>query len=322
MNGKASPEELGRALQRWTEAGVITSAQAAAILELERGEAVQSRRISLVTEVIAYLGAALALVAAIQLGSQVWPDLSTAVKAALLVCVTGLLWLGGWWIRTAQEPALRRLAGCLWAASTGGVGFLADTVTRQGIDLDAGATLTVGAVTTAYAGLLFWLRRAALQQIALFGGVLWLCGGVSDVAGGSDWFGILVWTAGAAWLALAVTRSLAPRTAGLALGSSGMLGGALALVLEGAFGGGTGVGIALGLVTAGTLLALSVALRATVLLGVGVGGLFVFLPLAVDEYLGDSLGGPVALLVTGVAVLGAALGTLKLKGRTSSEPLL
>lgn len=311
-------KDLERALERWVAADLISHDQAQRILRAESSLDRGGRRIPLLTEVIGYLGAAFVLTAAVAAASQTWPDLAMAEKLLSLALATGLLWAGGWWIRANEEPAIRRLSSVLWFLSIGGMAFLVHEVAAQGLDVETGAALPAALIASAYAALLYLRRRASLQQIALFGGVVLSCAGISDVTGGSDWFGPLVWGAGWGWLWLARRALLVPLRTGLALGSTGILIGSQAAAIE-FFASGEGWGIALGLLSAAGLLGLSVLLKQIVLLGFGVGGLFLFLPQAIDEYLADDLGGPLALFLVGIGCLLAALTSVRLKQRIEGK---
>jgi hypothetical protein len=73
----------------------------------------------------------------------------------------------------------------------------------------------------------------------------------------------------------------------------------------------------LGLASALALQALSVPWHSLVLLGFGSAGVLLFLPQIVDEYLSSSIGGTMALLVVGLALLGVALVVVRLRDRVS-----
>jgi hypothetical protein len=62
-------------------------------------------------------------------------------------------------------------------------------------------------------------------------------------------------------------------------------------------------------------MALSVILNQTVLLGMGVAGLFVYIPATIFEVFGETLGVPVALLITGLILLGVVVVTVRLRTR-------
>ena len=80
-----------------------------------------------------------------------------------------------------------------------------------------------------------------------------------------------------------------------------------------------GWGQALGLLSAAALLYLSVSFGEIVLLGFGAAGLFIFLVQIIEQYLADGLGGPLALLVVGVALLLVALVVVRLKDRAKMD---
>ncbi len=55
------------------------------------------------------------------------------------------------------------------------------------------------------------------------------------------------------------------------------------------------------------------------LLGVGAVGIFVFVPQVVFQYFGDSLGAPVALLISGAVLIGGAVALSKLMGEIRED---
>ena len=309
--------DLERALQRWAAAGLISEEQARAIRAAERRDGDEPRSVPVLAEVVAYAGAVLALSAVAFIASRIWEDLDAVVQLVLVALGTGLLWAAGWWMRGGESPVRRRLVAVLWFLSAGGMGWLADVVATDLWDVEDGYGLIIGVALSAYAAWLYLQRRTALQQIALAGGVLFLCGGISDISGGDDLFGVLVWGVGAAWIALATVGVLTPRRTGLALGGLGVLSGSQAIALE-FFESAEGWGLALGLISSVVLLYLSVSLREMVLLGLGVAGLFLFLIQIVEEYFGGGLGGPLTLFVAGVLLLVLSLVTIRLKDRMKS----
>jgi hypothetical protein len=308
-------DELGDMLAKWQREGIITAAQAEAIRAAEES-ARPAPRIPLVAEVVGYLGAAFVLSAAVALTAQFWSDLAVAVRVAVLLAVTALLLLAGWSIRASEEPAFRRLGSFLWFAAVGGAGLLGDVVATDALDLDTGFSLPTGAVMTALALALWLLRRASLQLVAVFAGVLFLVAGTSDVLGGDDLFGLLLWAVGVASIVLARRGVLGPQRTAYALAGAAVLVGAQWAAVE-VFGNTQGWALTLGLLSAIALLVVSVAWRSPVLLGFGTAGVFLFLPQLVDEYLGGAIGGTSALLVAGVALLGVAVVSVRLRDRVS-----
>ena len=306
--------DLDRMLQRWTGAGLITAEQAEAIRAAEQREGREPRSVPVLAEVVAYAGAALALSAVAFVASRVWEDLSAVVQLVVVAMATGLLWAAGLWMRGGQSPVRHRLVSVLWFLSAGGMGWLADVIATDLFDIEDGYGLIIGLALTAYSGYLYLQRRTSLQEIAFAGGVLFVCGGISDIAGGDDSFGLLLWLTGATWIALARAGVLSPRRTGLALGGLGVLAGSQAIALE-FFESTQGWGLALGLISSAALLYLSVSLGEMVLLGLGVAGLFLFLVQIVAEYFGEGLGGPLTLFAAGVLLLALALVTIRLKDR-------
>ncbi|MGH2818150.1 MAG: DUF2157 domain-containing protein [Actinomycetota bacterium] len=309
--------DLDRRLERWTDAGLITADQARAIRAAEQQDGRVSGAIPVFAEVIAYVGAILALSAVAFIASQMWSNLAIGEKLGLIALATSLLWAGGWWMRGSRNPVGQRLVSVLWFLSAGGMGWLADTAATDLWDLEDGYALIIGLALSLYASLLYLYRQTSLQQIAVAGGVGFLCGGFSDIAGGDDWFGLLLWLAGAGWIALARVGVLTPGRTGFALGAVGTMAGAEVVVFE-FFESPAGWGLALGLISAAALLYLSVSFAEKVLLGFGTVGLFIFLIQIIEEYLADGVGGPVALLVAGIALLLVALLAVRLKDRAKT----
>jgi hypothetical protein len=197
--------------------------------------------------------------------------------------------------------------------SSAGAGFFFESLTRDAGGVDDGALIVAGLGATAYSFLLWRTNPTTLQQIALFGGAVVLIAGIGDLFDTGEQFGPLTWMLGLAWILLTRTDVLSPKRAGYVLGASGLLIGSQALVFEGLFTSSNGWGIALGLVSAAGLLAASLALGEMVLLGLGTVGVFVFLPQAVEEYLGDGLGAPLVLFISGLGILGVALLSARLR---------
>ncbi|MBA2274466.1 MAG: hypothetical protein H0W21_11280 [Actinobacteria bacterium] len=132
-------------------------------------------------------------------------------------------------MRGGHNPVRHRLVTVLWFLSAGGMGWLADVAANDLWDIEDGYALIIGLTLSLYAGLLYLHRRTSLQQIAVAGGVVFLCGGLSDIVGGNDWFGLLLWAAGVAWIALARIGVLTPARTGFALGAIGALAGSEAV---------------------------------------------------------------------------------------------
>jgi uncharacterized membrane protein len=308
-------DKLERMLRRWEASGIITAAQAEEIRRHETS-ARPKPRIPLIAEALGYLGAALVLSAALALAAQLWSDLPVGVRIAVLLAVIALLLLAGWSIRNSVEPAFRRLASFLWLAAVAGAGFLADVVASDALDIETGLSIAIGIAMTSLAAALWLLRRTAPQLVGVFAGLAFLIAGISDVLGGDDAFGILLWVVGVIALISARLEFILPERTAYALSSIAVLIGAQWAAFE-FFSDTQGWGLALGLASALALQGLSVARASLVLLSLGSAGVLMFVPQIVDEYFGDNIGGTTALLVSGVALLAVALVAVRLRDRVS-----
>lgn len=307
--------KLDQMLRRWEASGIITAAQAEEIRRHETS-ARPKPRIPLIAEALGYLGTALVLSAALALAAQLWSDLPIAVRIAVLLAVTALLILAGWSIRNSVEPAVRRLASFLWLAAVAGAGFLADVVASDALDIETGFSIAIGIAMTSLAAALWLVRRTAPQLVGVFAGLAFLIAGISDILGGDDAFGILLWVVGVIALISARLEFISPERTAYALSSIAVLVGAQWAAFE-FFSDTQGWGLALGLASALALQGLSVAWRSLVLLALGSAGVLMFVPQIVDEYFGDDIGGTTALLVSGVALLAVALVAVRLRDRVS-----
>jgi hypothetical protein len=169
---------------------------------------------------------------------------------------------------------------------------------------------------TVLAAGLWRLRKTAPQLVGVFAGLAFLTAGISDVLGGDDPFGILLWAVGVVALISARLDLISPERTAHALSSIAILVGAQWAAFE-LFTNTHGWGLALGLASALGLQGLSVAWRSLVLLAFGSAGVLLFLPQIVDEYFGEAIGGTTALLVSGVALLAVALVAVRLRDRVS-----
>jgi len=298
-------------LERWVDEELISRAEAEAILRFETRGEVRPHRISLVTEAIGYVGAALLLTAGMTLASRYWEDADELSRITVLALATALLIGVGWGLRASQEPAIARLCGVLWAMGTGTAAGLGAVIAVDVANSNGRIPGLVSAlVATAFAIPLYLARRKALQHLALFAsGFFVVVAAFAEMRGQ----GVAIWAFAAAWLLAGWRHLLAPDRAAFAAGSLGVLIGAQALADQ------SNAGLWLGLATAGALLAGSVVVHERVLLGFGVVGLFVFLLGTIQEYFGG--GGMVAgLAIAGVAVLIIALLVARRTARQQMGP--
>lgn len=311
--------EIRDRLARWVAAGLISQEQATRIEQFERPAAPPPgarHRVPLIAEALGYLGGALALVAAIIVVQDFWADLETWGRLSLLGVATLALLVAGLWVRGSGNPAIERLASFLWALAVGGAAFWGGILAADTFDAGEEVTaLVASGGALALAAPLWWLERRVLQQVAMFAAVLatLLAAGFNIRGFPEELAGLVVWGVGVTWAFLTWGGLLRPPRAGYALGSAAaVLGPQFAFVDD------TAWPLLLGLATAGTLLAFSVAIRQLILLGFAAAGVFLYTPQAVFRWFGDTVGAPVALFLTGVLLLGAALVTARLLGRVTA----
>lgn len=310
--------ELRPKIDRWVAEGLITAEQGRAILASEEAGLPAPRKVPLVAEALGYLGASLALVAAFVVVAQFWAELEDWARLSLIALATVILWSAGWWVRGSDEPAVRRLTSFLWFLSSAGVAFFTGLVADDVLGARSRTTLlAVGLATALYAGVLWRLRPTALQHLALFAGVLTALSGLLGHLPTlpEEYYGLALWGFGLVWAVLAWGGIAPPQRAAYALGSLAMLVGAQGFAFDE-----RSLRILLGLATSAGLIGVGVALGTVLLLGFGAVGIFVFVPQALFEWFGDTLGGPVVLFLTGVILLGAALVTARLKQAVTDEP--
>ena len=83
------------------------------------------------------------------------------------------------------------------------------------------------------------------------------------------------------------------------------------------------MGVWLGIAISVALVAASVSLRHTPMLGLGVAGLFAFSVWAIAYYFGETIGTPLVLLLAGVVLLAIAFAAARLRvltGERASPP--
>jgi hypothetical protein len=331
------PRDLSAHLNFWVAEGLITAEQSSRIQAAEaaaeathvtpsgaapaasagaaKPPAGAGRRIPLLAEAVGYLGAALAVAAAVLAVRRFWPDLDPWAQLTITGAVAALLWAAGLAVPADRELALARLASLLWFGSTAAVAaFLAVLGTAVLTVDEPRAALLASAGSAAYAVGLWRRRPYPLQQVAAFAAVaataLAGLAQFDNVPG--EFFGLALWAVGAAWLLLGWAGAVWPRRTAYAVGAAAVLYGPLVGVEAARW------AIILGVLTAVALLVVGGLVRSLILLGFGTGGVAVFVPIAVIRFFGDTLGAPLALFVAGVALVGFAV--LVARFRTRSRP--
>jgi hypothetical protein len=304
-------QELEQHVRGWRDAGLLSDEQAAAIVAFEaqqerRGAGPPPRR-TMIAEAVGYVGAALAVGALGLLLGEVWPDLATGGRLALVGVLTVLLLGSGLALRHTERGPIRRLTSVLLTGGVVGVGWLAYVVTTDLVDWrEAQVALGIGVATLVVALPLYLLRPRPLPQLTLLASVLLVTLSALSLpvlAPDPVWYGLTAAAVGVAWLLLGMGGWLRPRvlaeTVGGAIAVLGMQSGAVeqrTLMLS------LGVALAAGLV------ALAIARDRVHHLAVGAAGLFLLVPQLVFELFGDAIGAPATLLVIGLLLVLLAVG--------------
>lgn len=313
----------GRALSghlaAWEANDLLTPEQARAIREFEARTQGPGRHIPPITEVVGYLGAALAVAAGVALVGPRWDEISHLTRLVGAAGIAALTLVAGWLLRKDAEPAIERLAGVLWtlsvAAVAGFVGLLLFDL-PVGQDPADWAGFVVGATVALFAGLLLALRPCAPLQVATYGGTLGAIGGGMAWAAQAGWnwpdanqwwFGVAMLALSGLWIAAGETGRLHPKNAAMLIGSAGAIWAPQFTFTW------MGFGLLLGVATAVALLAASVWLHRTEMLVLGGLGLFGYLVGAIVYFLSDSIGLPIALLLSGLVLLGVAIAMTRLR---------
>ncbi len=261
-------------------------------------------RASLVVEALGYAGAILAVIAGFLIVRELWPSVPTSAELAFAAAASVALGIAGATLLGRSDPAMQRLQQVLWLLCTATVaaftGVLAAQVWRFG---PASVALVAAAAATA-CGAAFWLRtRAALQHVALFASTAVLTGTAiyrMAPSTGSWGPGRGVWVLAILW-ALAVTRGyLPPRVAGQFVAGVGVLVGAQ-LTMQ------VAAGHVLAAATVAGLLVGGVLLRQVWLVVLGTVGVLIVVPQTATRYLPQSVGAPLAIFVTGLVLVAAAV---------------
>jgi predicted membrane protein DUF2157 len=305
--------ELAEVLERAVVARILSAEQAQAVLAAERarGESSSAGRRLPVTEALGYLGGLLALSGAVTLALQYWREVPIAGRLGLLAAVAAATWLVGARIGDGSAPALIRLRGALWFASSAAVAALAGQIAWDVAHAgESAAWLSAGAAAAVHAALLWRGRDRPAQHLACLAGVLMAAGGAAGLVGGADTLGLTVAAAGVVWVAAGWLRLLPPEMIALVGGGVAVLAGTGLTV-----GDWSDAAPLLGLAAAVVLLAVGIGTDRTPLTVVGLVGGFGYLPWTVGHFFADSLGVPLAMLLCGVALLAVTLVVLRRSSR-------
>ena len=293
-------------LDRAVAAGILSTDQAAAVAALDAQPAAGARRGAVLAEVLGYVGGALAVVAALFLGAELWDELGPWPRVLLLAAVAAACLVGGAALG-GREGAPGRLGGFLWAAAVVAVAGTAGVGADGLFDVRPGtAALVSAAAALVVAAALWWLRPAVLQHVATFAAAAaTLLTALDRIGDGTfDWGGPLLWGFGLAWLA----ASALPTGGVWRPAEPGWVLGALAVVVGPLFAqSGRSTWLVVGSLGAAALVVAGVRTRRPWVAAVGIGGVFVSVPLAVAELFDARLGPLVGILAVGLALVAGAV---------------
>lgn len=295
-------------LRRWVNAGLIDANTAAGIGEYETRRK-GGERVGRGTEAVAYLGAVLVLVALGILATEFWDRIEPWGRFAVGAIVTAVLIAVGWLFGRSSEPAVNRAQTFAWFLSVGAIALTAGVLFGDIIETDAEDTFLWVSLVAAVAALVLWVARPSVLAIVAMAFATWALAiaAISRLDTVPNWtFGIAFAGLGVVWFLLTWGGILRPTTAGYAISAIGIL---MVAIPEG----NNMPWPLFGLVGSLALMGLSVRLNQTVLLGFGVFGLFVYIPMVIFELFEESLGIPVALLITGLVLLGVVVGTVRFR---------
>lgn len=306
--------DLNQQLERWLADGIITAEQAEQMRLSVVGyplvrpsEPTEERRIPIVTEILGYVGAALAIWAVMFLVSEYWGNLADWAQASLFGAIALVFFAGGRALLDTAEPALTRLSGVLWAASVVSLGGALFIVFDPIIGLSADtAWALVGAGCAVVGGLMLRRQVTVAQHLAFFAAVMIAIMSLLHVGAEPELFvfGFVTWGIGLVWILITRAGVLAPLGAGIVLGAMTMLVGAQIT----AAGGGTDtLGILLGFAVAALFATAGVVMREKLAIILGGIGIFWFVPQAMFHFFGETFGGMFGLFVSGLAIVALAI---------------
>lgn len=272
-------------------------------------------QVSLLTEAIAYIGAILVIAGGGAALAQRWDEISDWGHVGILGGGAAFFLGIGTVALAARDVAFQRLSSVAWFVSVGGIAGATGFAVHDIYGFDGAETaLSIGVAITVYAGALWLIRRRALQQVALFVGFIVAIVGAINMSSATEppplALSFALWGFGLAWATLGIGRIIEPIWVSMPLGVIvSLIAPSFALEEHGWM-------YAIGIGTAAVMMAASVRLRFTLLLGMGTVAMFGYVTSVVVRYFRDTLGVPAALAMTGALILGLAAVTARLMRAT------
>lgn len=289
-------------LHEWVVAGLITPEQAELIRAHEAGRVgTRPGAAPVVVEALGYLGGIIMVIGLGVLVGTFWADVPVPGRLLLTGATVVALLGAGAAVPDRIGPPAGRLRSLLWALAVAATALFMTVLAGDVLDLhDEDALLAIFPPTALVAGLLWWVRRTWLQQLALLVPSVLSAAGIGVRVSDLDTVpGLAVWVVAALWLVLVWLGRLTPRTTGLAFGGVAAVFGAATMPSD--------AGILLGLATAVGLLVLALVERSLPLLAVAGFALLEAAPRAVVEWFPGRLSASLTLIAVGGVLVAAAV---------------
>lgn len=316
------------AVERWVDAGLIDGDTAAAIRAFEDDDrdvpptgdvdatpddarVLPRGRAGLVAEGLAYLGAVLAFGAGLVLFGELWDGLGGIARTATAGSATLALAGAAAALGDPDTAPVRRLGALLAALAVVGVGLTTGVALEELTPMEADRiAFSAGALGLLVAVPVHTWRASWPTTLALGAGLLTTLLAGESVVGLADSPvapGLTLVGVGLAWASLGWAGWLRPRTA---FEVTGLLAGGVGVQLL-AIETFPVAALVVGLVVAVAVLAVGLLEQRTTPAVLGGLGITVFAPQLVVELFGDTVGGPLALFVGGVTLVGVAVVVLR-----------
>ena len=284
-----------------------------------------------VIELVAYAGAAAALVATLIAVEQA-EGLGEIGNLVVALAITAVLVGVGLAIPQDSPDAFRRMHSVLWFAATIAWGITVDEFLSSVVELDPQGDvrgILIGILTTAGAAIL-WLRlRRSLQLIALFGtSVGTLSALIELIAEGFQPVdptvtAVVFWVFGVAWGLASDRAMLHPLRTGLVLGTLTAIIAPYGIAVPTGFESPSETTITMAAVwsfaTAAVALAFGTVRGDRAVQGIAIAGIIVGAGVIVGNNVTESDAATIVALLVGLALLGAALVAIR-GARPSSRP--
>jgi hypothetical protein len=309
----AAPADQWRTnVQRWVDAGIVSTEQGEEILALESTESSPTNLVaggsrpglSRIGEFASYLGIVVVGFGAMSFLGNHWSRLGIAGHAsvALMFMVAGLL--GGFVVAQGGDPGSRRLSSFLQVIGTGGAAMLTAVVVGPRAEHHHGLTLfCVGVVVLALSAVLWQNRDRSLHFLGTLLGVALTLGAIDAVAHlrpTSSEVAMFVWFAAVA-VGLMSLQMLRPARTGIIVAALGSFVGAFALSFPSHLG-----GVLLGIVSALCAVGIGLVLERPLIVVVGAIGFFMFDFRVFTVYL-QSANAALGAFILGLALIVVAL---------------